>query len=1177
MPKNCLAIFTVTIGRASPWLALRWVSCVGMLALALSAGLPLWAQRELAEIPDPDPELERQMLKVADGFEINLFVSDPQIAKPIQMNFDAEGRLWIVSSEVYPQIKPGQIADDKVLVVEDLDGDGHADRTRVFADGLLIPTGVLPGDGGVYVAQSTELLHFQDTDGDGRADRRRVVLAGFGTEDTHHLLHTLRWGHDGALYMNQSIYIHSHVETPYGVRRLNGGGIWRYRPDTGELRVFCRGFVNPWGHHFDRWGQSFATDGAYGEGINYVFPGAVFVAAPGAPRRVSGLNPGSPKHCGLEIISGRHFPDDWQGQMITNDFRAHRVCRFLVEERAAGAGYVSRQLPELITSTHVAFRPVDVKMGPDGALYIADWYNPIIQHGEVDFRDPRRDHVHGRIWRVTAKGRPLVPRPRIMGAPVEQLLELLKAPEEWVRLWAKLELRSRDAEQVRQLLQQWVAGLDPHDPDYAHHRLEALWAFQTINRPEPSLLRELLEDGDGRVRAAAVRVLGDWRHTVPDAITWLERAVGDAHPRVRLEAVRALAEIPSAAAVLMALRVLDQPMDEFLDFALWQAVRDLEPYWLPALQQGRISLQGHTAQWAYALSAAQSPNVASLLWELVQRERLAESQQGELLELLARTGGPEELAGVWRWMLDNPASVERHRHSLIQALIESARIRKTAPARYQERILEWLPPPSGGELSPQTRREITALLELAGVWKVEAARDRCQAWAAQDDDPALARAACLAVAALGGGRSKDFLVGRAARGPHEIRIAAASALVRLDRQAGTDVLVPLLAESPPEIVVEAAAPLLSLRGFPEQLAAALQNVSLPPDTARQLLRRARQEAPGYDPLMAAIEKAGKLEQFRWQWSDQLAEQVVREAMQKGDPVRGEQIFRRPELQCLQCHAIAGAGGQVGPDLASIGASAPPDYLLESLLVPNAKVKENYHAVTVVSEGRVYTGIPVRRDDRLLVLRDAKDQLVTLPVAAIEEEQPGRSLMPDGTVDSLTRQELVDLLRFLSELGKPGPFAAGTESWLRSWLVLQPTPAALQRIRRTSYDVVATDDPAFNWTTAVATVQGNLPLEELPIFEDATFVVQRAGSKTTFVRCVLRCNQAGNVVLLFSDATGLDCWWDGRPIQLTDSRLQIDATEGTHVLTIAIDRKKRTAPLRVACQGSAHVATGTGGR
>ncbi|HEX3451521.1 MAG TPA: PVC-type heme-binding CxxCH protein, partial [Isosphaeraceae bacterium] len=237
-------------------------SCVRMIVLGavvviFTTGSPASAQRAPFPIPDPDPEIERKSFVVADGFQVNLFASDPLIAKPLQMNFDPMGRLWIASSEVYPQIKPGAVANDRVLVVEDRDHDGRADKTTIFAQGLLIPTGIEPGDGGVYVANSTELLHFKDSDGDGKADTTRVVLSGFGTEDTHHILHTLRWGYDGMLYFNQSVYIHSHIETPRGVRRLGGGGIWQFRPETMELEVFTHGLVNPWGHHFDRWGQSF--------------------------------------------------------------------------------------------------------------------------------------------------------------------------------------------------------------------------------------------------------------------------------------------------------------------------------------------------------------------------------------------------------------------------------------------------------------------------------------------------------------------------------------------------------------------------------------------------------------------------------------------------------------------------------------------------------------------------------------------------------------------------------------------------------------------------------------------------------------------------------------------------------------------------------------------------------
>src|SRR5262245_50398345 len=554
-------------------------------AILLLVFLPVVAFAQAnAKVPDPDPDLERKSFIVCDGFEVNLFAADPLLAKPIQMNFDPQGRLWVATSEVYPQIKPGQTANDKVIILEDSNGDGKADKTTVFADGLLIPTGIEPGDGGAYVANSTELVHLSASKPGGKADRTRVVLSGFGTEDTHHIIHTFRWGPDGCLYFNQSIYIHSHIETPHGVKRLNAGGIWRFRPETMDLDVLVRGFVNSWGHHFDRWGQSLITDGAYGEGVNHGVPGAYFVTAVGATRFLKGLNPGSPKHCGIEVVSGRHLPDDWQGDVITNDFRGHRVCRFKLGED--GSTFTSREMTEVIKSTHPAFRPIDVKMGPDGAIYIADWYNPIIQHGEVDFRDPRRDHVHGRIWRVTAKGRPLVKRPDLVGARTPDLLEHLKAPEDWARQNAKRVLKERGAKEVIPALEAWVAGLDSKDSGYEHNLLEALWTYESLDVVEPKLLRTLLNAKDYRARAAAVRVLSHWNTRVPNAIDELSARATDDAPRVRMEAVRALAATGQPRAVTAAFASMNKPVDRTIEYALWLTARDLEPVWMPKLKAG---------------------------------------------------------------------------------------------------------------------------------------------------------------------------------------------------------------------------------------------------------------------------------------------------------------------------------------------------------------------------------------------------------------------------------------------------------------------------------------------------------------------------------------------------------------------------------------------------------------
>ena len=208
--------------------------------------------------------------------------------------------------------------------------------------------------------------------------------------------------------------------------------------------------------------------------------------------------------------------------------------RFVLSE--SGSGYVSRQAPDLIRTSHAAFRPIDVKIGPDGALYIADWYNPIIQHGEVDFRDPRRDHVHGRIWRVTYKGRKLSSKPRVTGESLPVIVNQLRSGDGFTRHSAKRRLRQEDGAKVRQALKELAAkeGLSSED------KLEILWGYQSINHLHEKLLRELLADDDHRIRAAAVRIVYHWHSRLKDALSLLGSAARDAHPQVRLEAVSAL-------------------------------------------------------------------------------------------------------------------------------------------------------------------------------------------------------------------------------------------------------------------------------------------------------------------------------------------------------------------------------------------------------------------------------------------------------------------------------------------------------------------------------------------------------------------------------------------------------------------------------------------------------------
>ncbi len=448
--------------------------------------------------PQPHPEFV-----VGEGLEISLWAENPMLNKPIQMNFDARGRLWVASSEAYPMIEVGQAKPDKVIVLEDTNGDGKADRSDVFADGLLIPTGVAPTGNGVYVAQSTDLLFLEDTDGDGRADRRERVLSGFGTEDTHHNLHTLLFGPDGRLYMNQSVYTRTDTETPHGVVRLKAGGGFRFDPRHRRMDIFFRGLWNPWGHQFDALGNSFMTDGAGFAGIAYVFPDAMFHPTPGAREQLDLISPGNyPKFCGGEIILGDSFPESWQGSMVTCDFRANRVTRFSISEN--GSGFVTNQEADLVRTSESTFRPIDVKQGPDGALYIADWSNPIINHGEVDFRDPRRDRWHGRIWRVTVKDRPLRAPADLTKASFETLVDHLFSGQRYLVDQARRVLIERGQETSQQLAAVLAKAESPQD------RVIATQLSAAVGKPKLKWLSALSEHPDGTIRAAACRMLGDW-------------------------------------------------------------------------------------------------------------------------------------------------------------------------------------------------------------------------------------------------------------------------------------------------------------------------------------------------------------------------------------------------------------------------------------------------------------------------------------------------------------------------------------------------------------------------------------------------------------------------------------------------------------------------------------------
>ena len=1113
------------------------------------AGAAVKAATSISGVAVAAHQQVKPVFTVAPGFEVTLWAENPLLAKPIQMNFDTQGRLWVASSEVYPQIAPGEKANDKVIVLQDTQGKGVADKATVFADGLLIPTGVEPGDGGVYVGQSTQLLHFKDTDGDGVADEKRIVLSGFGTEDTHHILHTLRWAPSGSLFFNQSIYIHSHIETPNGVVRAYSGAVHDFNPRNQQLTVFLKGFCNPWGHQFDEYGQSFVTDGAGGQGVSWGIEGATYFTYSQMRRELQSISPGSyPKFCGLEIVNSPLFPQDWQGNMVTCDFRAHRVVRFGMEEQ--GSGYQTKELPDLLRTTNVTFRPIDVKLGPDGALYIADWSNPIIQHGEVDFRDRRRDKENGRIWRVAPVGK-AIPLSDLRRSEAPAIVaKQLSSAVPWDRQRAQRVIAEKGTNAFEALKTELTGATNDLN------RLRLLWAFQSIGSRQPELLDVLLKSSDGRIRAGAVRILNRWQAGLTNAMPRIETALADQHPRVRLEAILALAGQKTPRSAELALASLEKPMDPFLDYAVWLTINDLSQVWVNSLRTGSWKPAGREKQLEFGLKAIEPAQAAGVLDQLIGSEPLPKDGGGPWIDLIGKAGSQETLGRLFEQTLAGGFDAAATTRSLA-ALAEAARIRNIRPSGDLGKV--------AGLFASESVRD--AAFRLAGQWKLASAI------------PALSEAATkggsgggVAMQALrdvGGDSAAEALRGMTGKDrPADVRRSSASALAAIDFARSEPAIIGVLLDQSEEAGALALwRSLLSVRGGPARMTKALPKTGIPPVVAKAGIRASREGGRNETELILALSRGGGLDEAVGGLSDAEMKRLAADAMSKGDPHRGDAIYRRVQLGCVNCHAIGGAGGRVGPDMTSIGASAPADYLVESLLYPNRKVKEGYQSILVTrKDGEEQMGILVRETPEELVLRDAAGNEASIAKRQVQSRTSGASLMPSGLIDGLGQQEKLDLVRFLTELGKPGAFDASKGSVARVWALY---PRTIDVRQFGDEKLLQGGFRGKGWTTVMTTVDGRLASSA---FTDSIKSIQWREPDGVYAAAKFNSSGTGEISIKLTGGVPSNALIDGKPATISGSEVKARVPAGPHTLLLRFDAPKLPGEFRAELSSGSFLGT-----
>ncbi|HSY19950.1 MAG TPA: PVC-type heme-binding CxxCH protein, partial [Candidatus Acidoferrales bacterium] len=544
MKKISLLIILLAAGRAPEILA---------------DGKQLSGQFAPAASPALSPAESQKRFVVPEGFEVRLFAAEPDIINPVAMTWDDRGRLWVVELYEYPLgAAPGTKPRDRIKILEDTRGDGHADKVTVFADGLNLATGIQLGYGGAFVGQAPDLLFLADTNHDDKADRRTVLMTGFGLEDRHELLNGFTWGPDGWLYMTHGVFTHSKVKMPEasapGVEVT--AAVARYQPRTKKFEVFADGTSNPWGVDFDRAGNAFVSACVI-DHLFHMAAGGIYVRQGGTPEDPYSyqLLPSIVDHkhhmaayAGIQVYQGNQFPEEWRGEVLFGNIHQNAINHDHLTPN--GSSFKATAAKDFLTTSDGWFRPVSEQVGPDGALWIADWYDkyPCYQNAQAD--PAGVDRERGRIWRVVYTGKH--PGAKVPSRPevkmnlgklsTEKLVQELAHPNIWQRRVAERLLSERRDPKAAGPLKKLLATGGTLEA-----RLFALWTLHSSGQLEEPVLTGLAEDKEPAMRTWVARLAGERRIASDNIMEKLLMLAGDPDPSVRLAVATAMRQFASGS------------------------------------------------------------------------------------------------------------------------------------------------------------------------------------------------------------------------------------------------------------------------------------------------------------------------------------------------------------------------------------------------------------------------------------------------------------------------------------------------------------------------------------------------------------------------------------------------------------------------------------------------------
>jgi putative heme-binding domain-containing protein len=930
---------------------------------------------------------------VPEGFRVELVASEPDIVNPVAMSFDDRGRIWVTESVEYPR-KPAGVGRDRVKILEDLEGDGRAEKTTVFAEGLNIPTGVALGYGGVWLLNAPDLLFLREKD--GKEVSREVVLTGFGRTDTHELPNSLTWGPDGWLYGLNGVFNRCSIASNNGKRYDFTCALWRVHPRTREFQVVAEGTSNPYGLGWDPEGSAIVEVCHWANDHLFHFVETGYYQRQAGPYPPFTMKIGSitdhghqkTAYCGLAFLDSDAFPAKYRGHVAVGNI--HGGCINVDRLERDGATYRAKAEPDLFNANDAWFMPVSLKIGPDGSLYVLDWYDRY--HCSQDAaRDPEGvDRLKGRLYRLRYRDTPRAPKFDLATEIDDQLIARLGSGNIFFRESSQRVLTERldaAAGNLRNTMQKLVVN----DGASREARLHALWTLIGSGSLATDFHQRLLAHDDATFRAWGVRAAGNFGRIPPELRERVVSLARDPSPDVQLQVAIASRKIDGCDALPLLVDVLTYcGHDKLIPAIAW-------PNLHPLLETGSVRFAELALKPVAPQNHTFSPALATLMPQIIERVLSANPPNAKAAALLLEH--------------TLQRAPQRAQECIAAVSAKISGFNDTQLADLKQHLGPVLERAWGPKALPLSGQLLAARLGLASIDTADVRKKFLSA--AESETTRL-----QALDALIAFRDRELLgslpaVFASASPAFTRRLFAA--LGRFNQPELADVILAQYRELVPELQPLAIQLLMQREPWARKLLNAVLENNLPKTALDANHLRKILESNDRDALWAVEKAFGKIREDRNPEREKVVVEMtiyLRENI--GDPVAGERVFRN---LCGQCHTIHGQGGYVGPDLTGNGRGSF-EQLVSSVFDPSLVIGPGYQTVTVVTtDGRNLTGLVTEDSAHRVVLRMAGEADEAVPRNHIKYTRTSKlSMMPEG-MEGLDKKELADLFAFLA-LDKP---------------------------------------------------------------------------------------------------------------------------------------------------------------